>query len=149
MSLEQQLFEDMKQAMKAKDKIRLETIRDVRAGIKNAFIKKGGELSDEEILQIISTASKKRRESIEQFKAVNREDRADIEYQELQILQSYLPKQLNEAEINDLLNSVFEEVKPESIKDMGKVMGRVMPKVKGIADGKLIQQLVKEKLSGL
>lgn len=149
MSLEQELIEDMKRSMKARDKIRVETIRGLRAQLKNAQITKSGELSEEEVIQTLSNAAKKRKESIEQFNAVGREDRADIEQQELEIIQEYLPKQMDEKEIGELISSVFEEVKPESMKDMGKIMSSIMPKVKGRADGKLVQQIVRDKLSSL
>ena len=149
MSLDQELLEDMKRSMKARDKIRVETIRGLRAQLKNAQITKNGELSEEEVIQVLSNAAKKRKESIEQFNAVGRKDRADIEQQELDIIYEYLPKQMDEKEIGVLVNSVFEEVKPESMKDMGKIMSSIMPKVKGRADGKLVQQIVRDKLSSL
>jgi uncharacterized protein YqeY len=149
MHLDNQLIEDMKRSMKAGDKIRVETIRGLRAQLKNAQITKNGELSEEEVIQVLSNAAKKRKESIEQFNAVGRKDRADIEQQELDIIHEYLPKQMDEKEISVLVDSVFEEVKPESMKDMGKIMGSIMPKVKGRADGKLVQQIVRDKLSSL
>lgn len=149
MFLDNQLLEDMKRSMKAGDKIRVETIRGLRAQLKNAQITKNGELSEEEVIQVLSNAAKKRKESIEQFNAVGRKDRADIEQQELDIIHEYLPKQMDEKEIGALVNSVFEEVKPESMKDMGKIMSSIMPKVKGRADGKLVQQIVRDKLSSL
>lgn len=149
MSLDQKLLEDMKRSMKAKDKIRVETVRGLRAQLKNAQITKGEELSEEEVLQVLSNAAKKRKESIEQFTNVGRKDRADIEQQELDIIQEYLPKQMDQKEIDELINSVLMEVKPESMKDMGKVMSSIMPKVKGRADGKLIQQIVRDKLASL
>lgn len=149
MHLDNQLIEDMKRSMKAGDKIRVETIRGLRAQLKNAQITKNGELSEEEVIQVLSNAAKKRKESIEQFNAVGRKDRADIEQQELDIIHEYLPKQMDEKEIGALVNSVFEEVKPESMKDMGKIMSSIMPKVKGRADGKLVQQIVRDKLSSL
>ena len=149
MFLDNQLLEDMKRSMKAGDKIRVETIRGLRAQLKNAQITKNGELSEEEVIQVLSNAAKKRKESIEQFNAVGRKDRADIEQQELDIIHEYLPKQMDEKEIGALVNSVFEEVKPESMKDMRKIMSSIMPKVKGRADGKLVQQIVRDKLSSL
>lgn len=149
MSLEKQLLEDMNKALKAGDKVRLETIRGLRAQLKNAQIAKGDNLSEEEIVQVLSGAAKKRRESIEQFRAVGRSDRADTEQQELEIIQTYLPKQLSEDEIREIITSVFEKVQPTSMKDMGRIMGVLMPRVKGRADGKLVQQIVKEKLAGL
>ncbi len=149
MNLDQRLLEDMKRSMKAKDKIRVETIRGLRAQLKNTQIMKGEELSEDEVIQVLTNAAKKRKESIEQFKKVGREDRAEIEQQELEIIYEYLPEQLDENQIKELVDSVFDEVNPESMKDMGKVMSVIMPKVKGRADGKLVQQIVRDKLSSL
>lgn len=149
MHLDHELLEDMKRSMKARDKIRVETIRGLRSQIKNAQIMKGEELSEEEAVQVLSNAAKKRKESIEQFNAVGRKDRADIEQKEFNIIHEYLPKQMDEKQIGKLVNEVFEEVKPSSMKDMGKVMSSIMPKVKGKADGKVVQQIVRDKLSSL
>ncbi|NOX37157.1 MAG: GatB/YqeY domain-containing protein [Calditrichaeota bacterium] len=149
MSLEKQLLEDMKAAMKSGDKLRLETIRSLRAQLKNAQIEKGGELSEEEQIQVLMKAAKKRKESIEQFRAVGREDRAQIEAQELAIIEAYLPQQMSEDEISRLVDQIIQEVGATSPRDMGRVMGTIMPKVKGRADGKLVQQIVKDKLSRL
>ncbi len=149
MSLQEKLMEDMKLAMKSGDKVRLETIRGLRAQIKNKQIELGKELTDEEVLQVLMSAAKKRKESIEQFRAGGRDDRAEEEQQELNIIQSYLPEQMSEAEISRLVEQTIQEVNAASIKDMGKVMGTIMPKVKGKADGKLVQQIVREKLSAL
>jgi uncharacterized protein len=147
MNLDHDLLEDMKRSMKSGDKIRVETIRGLRAQLKNAQISKGEELSEEDLIQVLSSAAKKRKESIEQFKAVGRSDRADVEQTELDIIYEYLPKQLDEKQIEELVNSIFAEVRPASIADMGKVMGIIMPKVKGQADGKLVQQIVRDKLT--
>lgn len=149
MNLDHDLIEDMKRSMKTGDKIRVETVRGLRAQLKNAQISKGKELSDEDMIQVLSSAAKKRKESIEQFKAVGRDDRADVEQTELDIIYEYLPKQLDEKQIQQLVDSVVAEVKPTSMADMGKVMGIIMPKVKGQADGKVVQQIVRDKLSSL
>jgi uncharacterized protein YqeY len=149
MSLEKRLMEDMKTAMKAQDKIRLETIRGLRSQLKNAQIDKRAELNEEEMIQVLMNAAKKRKEAIEQYKAVGREDRADTESQELKIIETYLPEQMSGAEIAQLVDETIKEVNAASIKDMGKVMGAIMPKVKGKADGKIVQQVVKDKLARL
>lgn len=149
MNLDQKLLEDMKRAMKARDQIRVETIRGLRAQLKNAQISKGGELSEEDAIQVLTSAVKKRKESIEQFQAVGRTDRAEIEQQELDIIHEYLPKQMDERQIEELVDSVIGEVNAESVKDMGKVMSAIMPQVKGRADGKVVQQIVRTKLSSL
>lgn len=149
MSLEKKLVEDMKAAMKGQDKIRLETIRGLRSQLKNAQIDKRRELNEEEMIQVLMNAAKKRKEAIEQYKAVGREDRAEIENQELKIIETYLPEQMSEEEIAQLVDETLIEVSATSMKDMGRVMGAIMPRVKGKADGKLVQQVVKEKLTGL
>lgn len=149
MSIEKKLMEDMKSAMKEQDKIRLETIRGVRAQLKNAQIEVGRELTEEEVIQVLMNAAKKRKEAIEQYQALGREDRAATETQELKIIESYLPEQLSAEKIARIVDEVIREVNAGSMKDMGKVMGAIMPKVKGKADGKIVQQVVREKLSAL
>lgn len=147
MDLQKKLIEDMKVAMKSGDKLRLETIRSIRAQLKNAQIEKGRELTEEEELEVLQRVAKKRKESIEQFKAVGREDRAEIEAKELEIIQSYMPAQLSEEELEKLVDAVIAEVGASNIKDLGKVMKTIMPQVKGRADGKIVQQMVRNKLS--
>lgn len=149
MSLEQQLLEDMKAAMKSRDKVRLETIRGLRAQMKNFQIEKGEALTDEDVQRVLSNAAKKCKEAIEQFNSLGREERAEEETQELKIIESYLPEQMSKEEIAGHVNAVIQEVNAASIKDMGKVMGAVMAKVKGKADGKLVQQVVRETLNSL
>lgn len=149
MSIQEKLMEDMKAAMKSGDKIRLQTIRGLRAQLKNAQIDKGEALSEEEEIQVLMSAVKKRKESIEQFRAVNRPDRAEEEEQELRIIQQYLPEQMSEEEIAGLIDRVIREVQAASPRDMGKVMGKIMPMVKGKADGKVVQRMVQQKLATL
>ncbi len=142
-------MEDMKSAMKARDKIRLETIRGLRSQFKNFEIDKGRELSDDDEIQILMNAAKKRKESIEQFKLGNRLDRAAEEQKELEIIHEYLPRQMTEQEIENLVDQVIQEVSATSPSDMGKVMGSIMPQVKGRADGKIVQKIVKQRLTKL
>ncbi len=149
MSIQEQLMEDMKAAMKAGDKLRLETIRGLRSQIKNAEIDKGRELSEEEVIQVLMNAAKKRKESIELYRQGNRMDRAEEESRELEIIQEYLPEQMSEEEIARLVDKVIKEVNASSPKDMGKVMGKIMPQVKGRADGKVVQKIVQQKLATL
>ena len=149
MSIQEQLLEDMKAAMKAGDKLRLETIRGLRSQIKNAEIDKGRELSEEEVIQVLMNAAKKRKESIELYRQGNRMDRAEEESRELEIIQEYLPEQMSEEEIARLVDKVIKEVNASSPKDMGKVMGKIMPQVKGRADGKVVQKIVQQKLATL
>ena len=149
MSIQGKLMEDMKVAMKAGDKIRLETIRGLRSQFKNVEIDKGRSLTDDEEIQVLMNAAKKRKESIEQFRSVNRVDRAAEEEKELEIIQEYLPEQMSQEEIAELVNQVIQEVGATSPGDMGKVMGKTMSQVKGRAEGKLVKKIVQEKLDTL
>jgi uncharacterized protein len=149
MSIQQKLMDDMKAAMKAGEKLRLETVRGLRAQFKNLEIDKGHPLTDEEEIQALMSAAKKRKESIEQFKAVNRLDRAAEEEKELEIIHSYLPEQLSEEKIAELVDQVIKEVGATSPGEMGKVMGKIMGQVKGRADGRLVQTVVQQKLTAL
>lgn len=146
MSLKDRLAEDMKAAMKEKEsgKKKLSVIRMVRSSLKNAEIDKKSELTEEEVLDVIAREVKKRRDSLDEYLKVGREDIANGLKEEVEILMEYLPEQLSEPEIRALVKDVVDEVKPTGPKDMGKVMGKLMPKVKGKADGKLVNQIVKE-----
>lgn len=149
MSLKERLTEDMKQAMKAKEagKLRLSVIRMVRAAIKNVEIDGKKELSDEEVLHIISKELKMRRDSMEEFKNAKRQDLVDQLEAEIAILLPYLPEQLSEAEIRVLVDEAVALTNASSPKEMGKVMAALMPKVKGRADGKLVNSIVREFLN--
>ncbi len=147
MTLKEQLTQDMKSAMKQKDRIRLGTIRLLRSAIKNREIELREELNDEEVIKVISTSVKQHKESIEQFKKGGREELVKKEQAELKILESYLPQQMSEAEINALVQEAIEAVNATSMKDMGKVMKYIMPKTQGRADGKMINQQVKAQLT--
>jgi uncharacterized protein YqeY len=147
-SLESKIQEDMKQALKAGDKARLETLRGLLAQIKDESIKKRPkELTDEDVLAVIRRGVKRRKESIELYKQGNRQDLVEKEQKELEVLQKYLPQQLSREEIEKIVNSVIEQVGATSIKDLGKVMGPVMKQLQGRADGKEVQQIVRERLS--
>jgi uncharacterized protein YqeY len=149
MSLKERLTEDMKQAMKDKEagKLRLSVIRMVRANIKNVEIDSKQELSDDEVLNVVSKEVKMRRDSMEEFKKGNRPDLVESLEQEIDVLMKYLPEQLNEAEVRTLVEQAVAEAKAVSPKDMGKVMAVLMPKVKGRADGKLVNTIVRELLN--
>ncbi len=149
MNLEQRLMEDMKTAMKSREKVRLETIRGLRAQLKNVQIEKGDTLSEDDVLKVLNSAAKKRREVIEQFRSLGRDDRADIEQQELDIIAAYLPAQMDEASVTQLVEETITRINAASMNDMGKVMGAIMPQVKGKADGKMVQQIVRKKLSAV
>jgi len=146
MSLLQKLEGDFKIALKTSDRLKVSVLRMAKAALKNRQIDKGVELSDEDILSVISTLSKQGRESIEQFSKGGREDLAERERQELAILQSYLPKQLTAEELDSIIIEVIKESSSEGIRDMGKVMRLIMPRVKGAADGKVVNQRVKDLL---
>jgi uncharacterized protein YqeY len=120
-----------------------------KAAIKNVQIEKSRELSDEEILSVLSSMGKQRRESIEQFSKAGREDLAGIERQELSILQSYMPAQLSLEEVEKFIIQAIQESSAKSEADMGKVMKVLMPKIKGVADGKWVNTRVKELLAAL
>ncbi len=147
MSLKERLKADMKEAMKAKDKVKLSTIRMINSLIKNAEIEKRGELTDEEIIQLLMKYAKQRKESIEMYEKGGRQDLVEKEKAELAVVESYLPKQMSEEEIREIVKQTIEEVGASSVKDMGKVMKAVMPKVKGRADGSVVNRIVKELLT--
>jgi hypothetical protein len=148
MSTKEKLTEDMKTAMKAKDSARLSTIRMLISVIKNKEIDLRHELTDEEVSAVISTSVKQRRDSIEQFTTGGRQDLVEKEEAEVAVLLSYLPQQLSEEEIRDIVKSAIAETSATSGKDMGKVMKVIMPKTKGKADGALVNKVVKELLGG-
>ena len=147
MGLEERLVEEMKQAMKANEKLRLSTIRMIRTSVKNKEIEVRKKLEDEEIQRVIQGMLRKSEESVEQFRAGGRMDLVEKETQEMEILKSFLPKSLSQEEILKVIDETIQENQASSLKDLGKVMKSVMSKLAGKADGKLINQLVKERLS--
>jgi uncharacterized protein YqeY len=147
MSLEERLVEEMKQAMKSNDKLRLSTIRMIRSGSKNKEIELRKKLEDEDIVKVIQVMVRKGEESVEQFQAGGRVDLVEKEKREIEILKSFLPQPLSQEEILKIIDQSIQETQASSSKDIGKVMKSVIPKIGGKADGKLINQLVKEKLS--
>ncbi|HEY9651816.1 MAG TPA: GatB/YqeY domain-containing protein [Coleofasciculaceae cyanobacterium] len=150
MSLKDRISEDIKAAMKAKDKIRLETVRSVKKVIleKESTLRAQGQesLTETQELEVLAQLAKQRRDSIEQYRQAGRNDLAEQESQELTILEEYLPKQLSDEEISAIVDEVITSVGATSAKDMGKVMGSAMQKLKGRADGQKIQAMVKAKL---
>jgi uncharacterized protein YqeY len=147
MSLEERLMDEMKQAMKSNDKARLSTIRMIRTAVKNKEIDLRNKLDDDEILRVIQGMVRKSEESVEQFKAGGRMDLVEKETKEIEILRSYLPQALSKEDVIRIIDESIRETEASSLKDLGKVMKSVMPKLTGKADGKLINQLVKERLS--
>jgi len=147
MSLKDQLTEAMKAAMKAKQSDRLSTIRQLRSAIKNKEIEIGGELDDAAVIAVIGTQVKQRREAAQLYRDNDRPELAAKEEAELAVLQEYLPAQLSEEELRVIVAEVIAEVGAVTLKDLGKVMPLVMARTKGAAEGKLVNQLVREKLN--
>lgn len=147
MSLGEKLVEEMNQAMKSNDKLRLSTIRMVRSAMKNKEIELRKKLEDDEVVKVIQAMVRKGEESIEQFQAGGRVDLVEKEKKEIEILKSFLPQPLSQEEIVRIIEQSIQETQASSLKDIGKVMKSVMPKIGGKADGKLVNQLVKERLS--
>lgn len=148
MNLKDKLTEDLKQAMRQRDEERRSTLRLVMAAIKNAEIQQRRELDEGDLQAIIAKEAKQRRDSIAEYERGGRQDLADREKAELQILLTYLPEQLSREEIAAQARQVIEDVGATSMAQMGQVMGRLMPLMKGKADGHLVNQVVKELLIG-
>lgn len=146
MSLLKRFDDDLKEAMKASESTRVSVLRMVKAAVKNKQIEKGRELTDEEIISVLSSMVKQGRESIDQFTKAGRVDRAQDEEREILILQAYMPQQLNPDEIDMIIRDAIKESSAGSALDIGKVMRIVAPKVKGTADGRYVNQRVKELL---
>ena len=147
MGLGERLVEEMKAAMKSGDKLRLSTIRMIRSTMKNKEIELRKPLDDETIQRVIQGMVRKGEESLEQFKLGGRMDLVEKETQEIEVLKSFLPQSLTREEVVKIIDQTIEETQVTSLKDLGKVMKSVMSKLQGKADGKLINQLVKERLS--
>lgn len=147
MSLKQQLTDAMKQAMKAKDTLRLSTVRMVLAAIKNREIEQRGDLDDEAVIGVLSSLVKQRKESVQLYQEGNRPELAEKEQAELAVLQEFLPAPLSEAEVVALIEQAVAETGAASMKDMGKVMKIVSAQTRGRADGKQVSDLVRARLS--
>ncbi|WP_433743226.1 GatB/YqeY domain-containing protein [Falsibacillus pallidus] len=148
MSLLERLNEDMKQAMKNKEKEKLSVIRLLKAALQNEAIKLGKqELSEDEELTVLSREVKQRKDSLLEFENAGREDLAEKVRTEITYVEIYMPKQLSEDEVRQIVKETIEEVNASSKADMGKVMSALMPKVKGKADGSLVSKLVQQLLS--
>ena len=147
MDLKNKINEDLKNTMKSGDKVRLSTIRSIRALILE-FEKSGNgkELNDEEQMKLLTSAAKKRKDSIDQFRYAKRDDLAEKEEQELAILQEYLPKQLSEGEIITAVKSIAERIGAKGKEDFAKLMPESMKELKGKADGKIVRTIVEKLL---
>jgi uncharacterized protein YqeY len=141
------LTQDMKDAMRAKDQLKLEAIRFLQAAIKNKEIEmRPNPITPDEVLAVLKRSVKQRRESIEQYQAANRQDLVDKETAELKILEAYLPAQMSKEQIEALVVATITELKASSVKDMGPVMKAVMAKAGGSADNKTVSEVIKTKL---
>jgi uncharacterized protein YqeY len=147
MSLKLQITEDMKTAMRAKDSARLGAIRLLQAAIKQREVDERIELSDTDVITAIEKMLKQRRDSIAAYESANRDDLADIEKFEVSVLQTYLPQQLTDAEVSEILEQVVVETGAAGIKDMSKVMAAIKPLVAGKADMGKISGLIKTRLA--
>jgi uncharacterized protein YqeY len=148
MALRERLDEDLKSAMRAKDSLRMNTIRGLKSAVKYREIELMKPLDDAGILGVAATEIKRRRDSVEQYRAGNRPDLADKEEAEIRLLQDYLPQQLSSAELEAKVDEVIARVGAKGPKDMGAVMKALLPDVQGRADGKVVSELVKQRLAG-
>lgn len=146
MSLKDRIQQDMKDSLRGGNKSRLAVIRLILAAIKQREVDERIELDDAQVTAVLDKMTKQRRESISQFEKANRTDLVDQEAAELQIIQEFLPEQLGEAEINALIDAAMEQTGASSIKDMGKVMGQLKPKLQGRADMAAVSALIKARL---
>jgi uncharacterized protein YqeY len=152
MSLKDEITEAIKAAMKAGDKIRLETVRSIKKALleKEVAVRLTGQetLTEAQEIEVLVQLAKQRQDSIAQYRQAGRTDLADQEAQELAILEEYLPKQISDEEVSQVIDEIIAQVGASSAKDMGKVMGPAMQQLKGKADGKKVQEIVKAKLVG-
>lgn len=148
--LKQKLQQELKESMLAKNALKTSVLRMLLSALNYYEINKGGagyEATDEDVLSVIQKEAKQRNDSIEQFKNAGRQDLVDKETAELEILKTYLPEQMSETEIEKLVKEAIAQTGATSMQDIGKIMGVLMPKVKGKADGNLVSQIVKKELS--
>ena len=147
MAISQQVEADLKAALKARDQLATSALRLIRAALKNKAKDLRRELQEQEEIQVLSSLAKQRRDSIAQYQQGGREDLARKEQAELEIIQRYLPQQLDQAGIEKVLDEIFAELNPAGPKDMGRGMKAAMARLQGRADGKLVNQLVRQRLS--
>ena len=143
----EKLNKDMIEAMKAGEKEKLTVIRMVKAALKQEEIDHKKEVNDDLLIDVVNKQIKMRKDSITEFEKGNRQDLIDATQKEIDILMAYLPEQLSHEEVVKIIDEIFEEVKPESMKDMGKVMGPAQAKLKGRADMKEVSTIIREKLN--
>ncbi|MDZ7360273.1 MAG: GatB/YqeY domain-containing protein [candidate division KSB1 bacterium] len=148
MTLSDKLNEDYKAAMKSGERIRIETLRLLKAQLKQEQIDKMRPLTPEEEMAVLSNAAKKRREAIDSYKQAGRDILLEKEMAELAIISSYLPQPFSPEELAQVIDAAIKETGAATAADLGRVMGKIMPQIKGRADGKLAQQMVRERLGG-
>ncbi|WP_352419851.1 GatB/YqeY domain-containing protein [Proteiniborus sp.] len=146
MSLKDRLMDDLKTSMKNRDKIRKDVVTMVRAAIKQKEVDERIELDEETIIDVISKQVKQKKDAIEDFKKGQRQDLVELTEKEIDILLEYLPRQLSESELDEIVREAINEVGANSVRDMGKIMSNVMPKIKGRADGSMVNKIVKQYL---
>ncbi|EUJ17219.1 GatB/YqeY domain-containing protein [Listeria aquatica] len=147
MALLDKLNEDMKQAMRDKEKEKLSVIRMLKSALQNEAINHGGELSPDDEITVLAREMKQRRDSLSEFEKAGRDDLAEKVRSEIEIVEDYSPKQLSDDELEEIVKATIAEVGATSKADFGKVMGAIMPKVKGKADGNAVNKFVKQYLS--
>ncbi|MBD3359102.1 MAG: GatB/YqeY domain-containing protein [Candidatus Buchananbacteria bacterium] len=145
MSILNQIEKDYEQAFKAKEQNVVSTLRMLLAALKNEKIKKKGHLTDEDIIKVIKSETKKRKEAIEEYNKADRQELASLEAKELEILKQYLPEQMSEEMVRQKVKEILKEISDKE--NIGKVMGSVMPQLKGMADGALVKQIVEEEIN--
>jgi len=148
MSIPERLDKDLKEALKYGETLKLNVIRMIKTMLKNAEVAKMDRLSEEETLDVLVSASKMRKDAIEEYRKGNREDLARKEEEELKLIEDYLPPKLSPDELNKLITETLEKTGASGLKDLGRVMAILIPQVRGRADGKLVNQLVRERLVG-
>ena len=143
MTLKEKLMEDYKTSIKDKDTIRKNTVIMIRSAIKQREVDTRTDLKDEDVLEIISKQLKEKRMAITEFQKGNRQDLVDLTNNEIEILLQYLPKQLTQDEVDEIVKETIEEIGAKSVKDIGLIMKSVMPKIKGMADGNMVNRAVR------
>ena len=145
--MRERILNDLKEAMKTQDKEKLSVIRMLKGSMQMEELNKKHELTDEEVINVVTKEIKSRRDSIKEFEKGNRNDLIEKTAAEIDILKAYLPEQLSEEEVLQIINEAFDIVKPESPRDMGKIMKEVSPKLKGRYDMGKVSSIIKEKLN--
>ena len=147
MTLKDKLMDDLKESMKNKEQVRKSVVTLIRSAVKQKEVDERVELSDEDVLAIITKQVKQRKDALEEFKKAQREDLILQTEQEIDILMQYLPKQLTDDELEFIIKEIINQIGASTMKDMGKIMGLTMPKVQGKADGKRINEIAKKYLN--